>query len=234
MKPSKQRGILFTPENYRKSHDGLKTKTRRIMEFQPSKETTWFGQMRTSGKDDGLWFPMKGNPKDSEEWEQAEGKVVKCPHGVPGDLLYVQETWRTYERPEDLVDGILYKIDNVFVPIQNTHTASDLWVEAHRNGKYKDKWRSPRFMFKWIARLWLELIDVQAERIQDITVSDCYAEGIRVTGSFHRHGAYPESVAEEAKRKMRDLWISIHGKDSWERNDWTWVLEYKVIGNKPT
>ncbi len=214
----KERGILFTPENYKRSDDETKTKTRRIMEHQPGSDATWYAQLRTSGKDNGLWFPMKGDPKDSACWEQAEGKVVLCPYGVPGDRLYVKEPWAVDRRYDDMKP--------TDIPL------SAPFYYGHGSGKrFTRGWhkvRSPLFMLRRAARLWLELTDVDAKLLQDMTEADALAEGIREVspGVFDGGGACMGPTAVQAYMR---LWESINGPGSWQKNEWIWDLTYRKV-----
>lgn len=209
----KERGILFTPENYRKSDEGLKTRTRRIMRHQPGPDTMWFAQLHTGGKDDGLWFPMKGDPKDSEGWEQAEGKVVKCEYGEPGDRLYAKE-------------GL--EKDGHYVRYRHGDRRRVIMPNGDNpRWEWKNDVLSSMFMPKWAARLWLELTDVQAERLHDISDEDVLAEGVRCRhdvgqSEFDRCDA-------SAQDHFRELWVSINGEDSWDLNPFCWVLSFRKL-----
>lgn len=81
----------------------------------------------------------------------------------PGMVLWVRETWRTHERPEDGLDGIEFRAGGVFVPIANTPEAADRWGEAHKNGKHGTRWRPPMFMSRWMARHLLRVVSVTVE-----------------------------------------------------------------------
>ena len=66
--------------------------------------------------------------------------------------------------------------------------------------------------------LFIEIIDIRVERVQDISLYDVVEEGI------------PDaSLAIDFVRTFRMLWNSIYGKDAWNRNDWVWVIEFKKI-----
>jgi len=96
----------------------------------------------------------------------------KCPYLV-GDLIYVKETyafargWDAYP-PRDVTHGA-----TVWRGAQDDPTREN-WVRG--------RWRSSRFMPRHLARIWLELLDIRAEHIQDIPVTDVALEGIRCLG----------------------------------------------------
>ncbi len=96
----------------------------------------------------------------------------KCPYRV-GDLVYVKETyafaraWDAYP-PRDVTDGTTV-----------WRAALD---EPTRVNWARGRWRSSRFMPKRLARIWLELLDIRAEHMQVIPVTDVALEGVRCLG----------------------------------------------------
>lgn len=146
--------ILFTPENAQKVHAGTKTQTRRILKPQPTGDVEWFGELRTSNpKDDGLWSPWKGDPKDMDCWEQAEGPSFKCPYGTIGDRLWVREAFISMNGYRFYRGECLPGRDHIM--------------------KYKPSIHMP----KAYCRTFLELTAVRVERLHDITETDAIAEG---------------------------------------------------------
>lgn len=136
-----------------------------------------------------------------------------CPYGVPGDRLWVKETWRLpYGGPNRWVD---YKADDA------------------RDGF---KWCSPVRMPRWASRIMLEIINVHVERLQDISEEDALAEGIRriphgMDGDyfhFSRTEADPQNwcFPDDA---FRELWESNNTKLGyrWDANPWVWVIEFR-------
>ena len=105
-----------------------------------------------------------------------------------------------------------------------------LWVrETYAQGGYgpvfKASYAFPNMIGKWtpaihmprtVCRIFLEVIDVRAERLTDLGDSDCYAEGI------------PHDCDAEPRDVFQYLWESIYGADSWKSNPWVWVISFKV------
>lgn len=209
-----ERPILFTPGNVRAILDGHKTQTRRIVKPEPLCDVEWFGQLHTAGPDDGLWFPMKGNPKDCDEWVQADGDTVRCPYGVVGDRLYVREG---LERSKNLI-GVSYRSDGE--PVGPIPTGGWYRWEWHRDTL------SPIHMPKWAARLWLEIVEVRVERLQEISREDAIAEGITLHPAHH-HRSSASIYGPVAT--YRDLWESINGAGSWDTNPWVWAITFKLV-----
>lgn len=145
---------------------------------------------------------------------------MECPYGQPGDRLWVRETWTlgagswekskhhpTVEKPRGIFKPILYR-------------ANGLGNDADH------KWRPSIHMPKWACRLWLEIVSVRVERIQDISVHDVECEGFIFTGGLN--GEPPEKPM-----RFSDSWNSTY-PGSWDRNDWVWVIEFKKIEEKET
>ena len=188
-----ERPMIFTGHSVRQILADLKTQTRRAV-----KRTKHFAERNVE-------------PSDAYDALVAD---VPCPYGKPGDRLWVKETWRPVERETDSVDGILYRADDAFIPIENSFEAAERWVDAYDNGKYGTAWRSPLYMKRWMSRVVLEIASVRVERVQEISEDDARAEGCPA----HAHFA--------------TLWDSINGKRegcAWEDDPWCWCLEFRRV-----
>ena len=134
-----------------------------------------------------------------------------CPYGKPGDYLYVRETWYNPYYQSHYSKQTLKK--------RAEHTL----YKANVNRNFNNfNWRPSIHMPKLFARIWLEITDVRVERIQNISESDCYVEGVKNT-----KGCSP-------RFPFGQLWDSIN-KDKgygWEENPWVWVVEFKKIDKK--
>ena len=84
-------------------------------------------------------------------------------------------------------------------------------------------------MPRWASRLWLEVVEIQAQRLQDITEADAMAEGVTI----HLDAVMAGAVAQDTPARMEfwSLWNSIHNKDGlgWERNPFVWVVTFKQL-----
>lgn len=131
-----------------------------------------------------------------------------CPYGVPGDRLWVRETFTLdFLGPRNKV---VYRAD-----------------EPNANCR----WKPSIFMRRNASRITLEITDVRVERVQSITEEDAIKEGISklLTGGFPwppgRHCTVP---LDHATTAYQLLWDSINGKGSWAKNPWVWVITFKV------
>lgn len=98
-------------------------------------------------------------------------------------------------------------------------------------------WKNKLFMPESCARNFIKITKVSTERINDISESDCIAEGIEAftkDGSVTKYGLdgweWPTMPRTE-KDAYKRLWISINGKESWESNPFVFVYEFEFLGN---
>lgn len=126
-----------------------------------------------------------------------------CPYGVPGDRLWVRETW--------CADGL----DDGSAPLYHFRADGDHDPEA--------TWRPSIFMPRTACRIVLDVTGVRIERVQDISEADAKAEGPELL---------PDPMQDTPRRwrdSYRTLWDSINGKRApWDSNPWVWVVEFKV------
>ena len=249
----KETPILYKPRSVRTTLDGIKTQTRRIMNPQPLGSFV--------GYTDDLGYPAsRGNFYAGFQREGAiSAGYEKCPYGTPGDLLWVKEPWRPYAWGQDGDDWVIeYKdgqtqhIGHLYEEHNDVHAekTQEFWNkicdELNGKGVYPEKdsvmypegvhkhlsWRSPLFMPKRAARIWLRINDIRVERLQDISKEDVVREGIlRPDYEFaKRAGTYTEEKETIQLRDFfADLWVSINGQKSWDTNPWVWVIEFEVI-----
>lgn len=127
----------------------------------------------------------------------------QCPYGQPGDRLWVKETFAPLE------DGFLYRAD---------------WDVEQPKVPLTGCWKPSIFCSRMASRITLEIVSVHVEYLQDISASDCRAEGHPT-----RQG-YDQEVNDDAARDWyMDLWIGLNGLDSWEANPWVWVIEFRRV-----
>lgn len=220
-----ERGMIFNAEMVRAVLDGRKTQTRRIIQ-SPAKNMQASGQKVIDYREPGdNWygdhvFSMRNQ---SGTWcdYTSEQFLAKCPFGAVGDRLWVRETWMP-DAPRDGTWGDvefygckgspLSMIPERFrKPEHCIHRAS--WDDSEMVG-----WTPSIHMPRWASRITLEITGVRVERLQDISESDCAAEGL---GS--------PFLRDYKKSKFAALWQSIYGADSWQANPWVWVIEFKRV-----
>lgn len=173
--------ILFNTEMVKAIQDGRKTVTRRTVKDVDSEYnfcgwiTSTTGTKRSIGK--AIFHSFYHHA-----YVRPQYKI--------DDILYVRETWRMYEKRigKDgdchLKQFCAYKADLDNINIQKP-------AEWYDNIKYKNgliensrnKWSPSIHMPKEYARIFLKVIDVRVERLEDITEEQAIKEGFIPLGS---------------------------------------------------
>ena len=99
-------------------------------------------------------------------------------------------------------------------------------------------------MPKEAARIFLRVVGVSVERLQDITPEDCRAEGITATADMDFDNIRCSTLTEKYiinetgtidaespwwKEWFSELWDSINAKSGypWESNPWVWKISFE-------
>lgn len=218
----KARPILFSAPMVRALLEGRKTQTRRLIKGIPKRslehDKRWYANvLPPSGSLPDEWSWWDGPPHGQSIYH-----LWKCPYGIPGDLLWVRETFAHTTN---------------FPPAVRYYATDDV----HELRKKRPAIHMPR----WASRLTLEITDVRVERLQDISDADAAAEGIAEVhqgwlGSTVRTSAWCRRSREiQAQRGVvRDcaddvgayslLWEDLNGAGSWDTNPWIVALTFKV------
>lgn len=115
-----------------------------------------------------------------------------------GDILWVRET---------------FKLLNPYGLPQYKYKAD--W-DTYNTG-VELKWKPGVFMPKSASRIFLSVVGVRVERLQDISDTDAIAEGVEQHSDIG------------AIWSFQSLWESINGQKSWTENPWVWVYDFKRI-----
>jgi len=209
----KEHPILFSGEMVRAILDGRKTQTRRLVRLPP-------------GYEHGEVYGYEGsyNGRHCLACDPGPSRAILCPFGVPGDRLWVRETWRDGQyavgKEWDFDDRVGYRASFVGDPAL--------------------KWKPSIHMPRWASRLTLEVVSVRVERLQDITEADAQAEGVDSGAPWFPPGQWsppdedPRQVGygrgNFALQNFRALWEHINGKRApWASNPWVWVVTFKTL-----
>lgn len=198
--------ILFNTQMVQEILESRKTTTRRII-----KTGSDFNLIGICSKDGSKFDYASFGYGNIEDVSHVEIKDrVKAPY-LPGDILYVRETWLAHSRGLNTL-AFKYKADG---------TVNDIvsFTKERFNKFYKfadqEKWQPSLFMPKEAARIFLRVKNVKIERLQDITEDGIRAEGI--TEEFPPH----------ARDKFQELWDSTTKEYRWRLNPWVWVIEFE-------
>lgn len=198
----KERPIIFGAESVRGILAGRKTKTRRVVKHQKAAARCRDG-------------------------EQIAGRF-RCPHGKPGDRLWVKEQFAEVPGIGEADDWVDYRATPKF-PESDQPGGGDF----AKGDPDRIAWRSPLFMPRWASRLTLELTGVRVERLQDISEADIEAEvdldAFQFYGTPGIYDLREQGTTRREERVFEWLWERIHGPGSWAANPWVWVESFKRV-----
>lgn len=205
--------------------DGRKTQTRRVIKLPHNNPLGQWEPSTVGGPNGGRTADGQLVPLQDAIWHTRTGDSLICPHGQPGDRLWVRETWR----------GVVA----INPPGKSTELGVARYVpdqEHCRRVEYQathawdsEPWRPSIHMPRWASRITLEVTGVRVERLQDISEADAIAEGIEKTaaGFWSTYGQSDVNGTYSPVTSYRCLWNSINGADSWDANPWVWVVDFK-------
>ena len=147
------------------------------------------------------------------EGRQTQDRRPRQPWWQAGDRLYVREAWHPWPQPP----GYVYR--------------------ATWEGEgFKGGWKPSIHMPKVAARIWLRVLDMRMERLQDISDADCITEGIQpmeqLPGPIGQ--VVPESLSRwrhaQLHAKFAELWDLLYSKRTcgWDTNPLVWVTVFEV------
>ncbi len=214
--------MIFTTENIRGIRDGRKTMTRRVIKPQPSE-----GGLEWCTAADGAFSAWQDPLLLLDEHSEDGGPCQRvCPYGVPGDLLWVRETWG--KEPDRRTSPSLGETTNLF--------EGDVFYRASHENNYPGPWKPSIHMPRTLSRLTLRVSNVRVERVQDISEEDMIAEGITDIGDgcgcLER--ANGNMAYSTTRNLFMQLWDSINAKRgySWESNPYVWIIEWDKVWEK--
>ena len=219
MNEIKERPIIFSSEMVRAILNNRKSQTRRIIKPQPIDI-----------------LPMKV----PNEWVTLDtinphhGKIIKCPYGIPGDILWVRETWCPVDDTEyDGEKWVDYSATPRYAEPGVSHPAG--WENSPDDDLGALHWRPSVFMPRWASRITLEIINVCAERVQDISEEDAKAEGIdvlKVNVPDPESGFNVGDPLESYRDVFAWYWNKLNAKRGfgWDNNPFVWCISFKIMG----
>jgi hypothetical protein len=237
----REHGRLFKGPMVRAILEGHKTESRRPLQPQP-----WRLESKAPG---GSWA-WSPNPKaeglnqvellmsyDHSVWADMNGRLR--PHLArfspvrPGDRLWVRETFvleQTDELPADgrpyqeldCIDGArLYLVPHYRATEPEPHIVPQDLPDSRDD---RTRWSPSIHMPRWACRIVVALLDVHAERLQDITPEGVLAEGIDPAEAID----LPCNPGDALVGLYSKLWEDLYPDPalSWEANPWIWVYKW--------
>jgi hypothetical protein len=216
--------------------DGSKTQTRRVMKRQPY--ISHSNPPRFSDVEAGDLFVC---PDFCPTTPQRLSVIAECerpgvyhcmgqrqfaekhsPYGVPGDRLWVRETFQGPMWEEGTWDPDTDHHKPEFCEYRADGGPMPEYVDFEDN--LHQGWKPSIHMPRWASRITLEVTGVRVERLQEISQADAEAEGI----DFLRH--VPDADETLTPRELyMCLWDGLKPSAgaAWPDNPWVWVVEFK-------
>ena len=250
----KEKGILFTSWSIPKIQDRTKTQTRRCQGLEEINKNPDKWELLGEGINKGYWR--------FEHKDRLDYRLVKCPYGEVGSTLYIKETWRIIgwwegepyyleyrdsKKMEEPGDSSNYDEDKYSdYARQCDDDCIEAGIKAREDGCFEfnegqvipTRWRSSLFMPRFASRINLEITEIRAEKLQNISEEDAIAEGIQlfkvglppcISDIYATDWPNP-ILGDTARSAFRNLWISINGKKHpWDNNDWCWSISFRRI-----
>lgn len=191
---------------------GLKTQARRPVKIE--------GQIKTD-KNDKTYFKVQDECGDGHDL------MEYCPYEI-GQDIWIREAFGIIQPSHATAGG--KPIDPFYVYKADGEDKPD-WDE----GVYKfSKWKSPLFLPKKVARLFLNIKDIRIEKLQDISFSDILAEGIEPPSSDPKPYLDDREQTINFIYRFANLWDSIYvklgnGFYTWKTNPLVWVYDFRKI-----
>lgn len=255
---SKERPILFNDEMVRAILEGRKTQTRRVVKGIDHDLLDMMSEDIESGAPNSEMLELLYGPSTDDDGkpipDQWLVRCTECPeegvltlgqgYGRPGDRLWVRETFSDVNLQG--APGIAYRADDNIRDLMAEPSFQDedgafnysdervkpyhfaAWSEDLLSGS-EGRWRPSIHMPRWASRITLEITDVRAERLQDISAEDARAEGCgKPVLPPEVRGVAGDFVADE-RTTFAILWNRINGRDAWRANPWVWCISFQRI-----
>jgi len=143
---------------------------------------------------------LGGRKTQTRRLHRGGDAIPRCKFGQAGDLLWVRENFAM-----DADESVHYRADYPEILIEAGYT-----------------WRPSIYMPKTLARIWLQIVRVKFERLQDISEHDLVAEGL------------PDNWLREGRMAQQwfvGLWDRLHAYAPyrWVDNPAVWAIEFEVL-----
>ncbi len=211
----KERPIIFSCEMVRAILEGRKTQTRRVIKPMPTSNSKYGYITIKTATHCFIWY------------ENGDKKL--CPFGSVGDRLWVRESWWHYKAL--YLEQAGFK-GGTITRLENGDPASFHPNDSFTPEDYPRVWkkRPSIHMPRWASRITLEIVNVRAELLQDISEENAISEGMcwEIAKPFCFSD---EEYNFDPVLTFWRYWDKLNAKRGfgWDVNPWVWVIEFRVI-----
>lgn len=228
----KERAINLTADEVRGILAGRKTQLRRPVNMRYIGFIGGRGEDADPGKwgfgdQHGCWHVLDQSAPDwYGDGMPHESYRIACPLGVPGDHLWVRESWA---HDAASLEALRSEVDDCYGSSHGPYYRAD---QMHEGSGLR--WRSTVQMPRWASRLTLAITDVRVERLQNISDADAIAEGIegpyRVPHVAYKVPGDSKPRYSTAVAAFETWWDLQHEKKApWSTAPFVWVISFKVL-----
>lgn len=234
----KSHGLLFSAPMARAMIDGTKTQTRRIITDHNSRGNfkasqldltkAWVDPGPSPAGNPGEYLKAPLNPKAPGYPDDIIERLY--PKWMPGDEVWGRETFATRnfgdEKPDDdrRRHYTMYRADGGGDPRDplNYHDFGGRWVPSIH-------------MPRWASRIVRTVLKVRAQRVEDITEADAYAEGFRGDPTAGRFKCITtgdpanDYTMPTARDAFLELFYNVNRRAPAKSNPWVWVLHFEPV-----
>ncbi len=206
------RPIIFQGEMVRATYSKLKSQTRRVIKPQPD-----FCRMSGSNEPEFVWWRKGPGTTATCPPIDKRAALEFCPYGVPGDTLWVRETWAKVYDVESPVEGDPFHIE---YKANTGNPYPGEWPRELKDDEDCGRWKPSIHMPRYACRLELTVTKVRVERVQEISHDDAVAEGVTWVDHIDEGGhwespslVYPDGLqTDDPREAFMHLWDTINAK----------------------
>lgn len=220
--------ISFSGNSIPQILDGQKDQTRRPAKLpKPLRVRGW--EATTDLTEGGRVIPVFRHTRSEI--------AIRCPYGQVGDRLWVKEAFAySVKDHTEALEHEEHDPDHHDIVYRADSDGHGEWIHYDADGKRSPMappWRSPRFMPRWASRMIIELTQVRAQFVQDISEEDARREGVeRDTEPCDHTRLSCEEIGclgQTHRSGFCELWEKLHGPGAWEKNGPLWALTFKIV-----
>ncbi len=202
--------ILMSGSMVRATMENRKNQTRRVIVPQPV-------LLEANGRRSS--YAWRGGIFALDFYPDRSTILEHCPHGSPGDLLWVRES--------AMLRSIGPECEEISLTYRADETVRTLFRED-RGPFCSTHWTPSIHMPRWACRLTLRLLEVRVQRLQEITDGDIAAEGIE----WGWNGTLGNKHGSPARDAFVSVWDPLNARRgySWQSNPWVWALRFERTG----
>lgn len=210
---ARERPILFNGEMVRAILSGAKVQTRRPVKPQPEpgESVSWLTNIVSRPPSFAIWRPMSSNVRE-----------IHCPVAAVGDVLWVREN--VYLSPVNFATAGDCNATDRDGRRRLVGYVASMGADAKRQAADYGVKQTPSIHCpRWASRITLQVTDVRAERLLDVTEADAVAEGLTVLDAIRRK-------VPTVRDAFSLLWDDLYADSlPWSGSPWVWALTFRRV-----